>query len=217
MKIIKIMSRASCIAFVMILFSCTILNAAGFWDQAADWYSKGSTNTYLDSSIMSELATMVEVVGTGVIAIATVVLGIKYILGSVTEKADVKEQMVTLLVACIFFFGWSSLRGIIIKGVGFDANGTVTSINGSSQLFIFEGSNSLEKAFAKIFSIVIIIGKVITLLATIYMGVKYIFSGAEGKAKLKSKGIMYIVGVILIFATLNILSFVSNSINQALK
>ena len=48
------------------------------------------------------------------------------------------------------------------------------------------------------------------------MGVKYIFSGAEGKAKLKEKGIMYIVGIILIFTTLNILTFISESINNAL-
>lgn len=203
---------------IMIL-AVTPVEAAtdNFWTQASGWYAQGSTNTYLDTTVISDLASMVEVVGTAVIAIATVVLGIRYMLGSVTEKADVKENMITLLVACIFFFGWSNLRTILIKGVTFDSSGAVTSINGSSTFFALEGGATLEQAFASIFAVVILIAKVIAVVCTIYMGVKYIFSGAEGKAKLKSKGVMYIVGIILIFTTLNILSFISTSINTALK
>lgn len=194
------------------------VNAADFWNQATNWYSNGSTDVYLNTSIISDIANMVEVVGTAAIAIATVVLGIKYVLGSVTEKADVKDSMVTLLFACLFFFGWSNLRGILIKNVGYDSNGAVTGISGATQLFIFAGQGgvTLENAFATIFSIVIIIAKLIAVLATVYMGVKYIFSGSEGKAKLKDKGVMYIIGILLIFTTLNILSFISDAINNAL-
>lgn len=190
--------------------------ADDFWTQASNWYSGGSTSTYLDSNVISSIANMVEVVGTGVIAIATVVLGIKYMLGSVTEKADVKENMITLLVACIFFFGWSNLRQILINGVTYDSNGAVSGISGQSTLFIFQGGTTLQTAFANIFSLVLIIAKIIAVVCTVYMGVKYIFSGADGKAKLKQKGIMYIIGIILIFTTLNILTFVSNTINNAL-
>lgn len=218
MKLNKILRKSILITtMLMMCVSIFSVEAAGFWEQASNWYQGGSTTTYLDTSIVTELANMVEVVGTAVIAIATVVLGIKYILGSVTEKADVKDSMATLLVACIFFFGWSSLRGILIKGVTYDQNGAVTGISGASQLFIFSGTSTLQGAFAKIFSVVIIIAKIIAVVATVYMGVKYIFSGAEGKAKLKDKGVMYIIGILLIFTTLNILSFVSNAINQALK
>ena len=192
------------------------INAIDFWDQATNWYKPGATNTYLDASVITDIGKLVEIIGTAVIAIATVVLGVKYVLGSVTDKAEVKDSMVTLLFACIFFFGWSSLRGVLIKNVGYDSNGAVNGITGATQLFIFAGEDGLENAFATIFSLVIIIAKIIAVLATIYMGVKYIFAGSEGKAKVKEKGVMYIIGILLIFTTLNILSFISDAINNAL-
>lgn len=202
--------------FVLVNF---VLAADNFWDQASDWYSAGGTETYLDSNVLSEIANIVEIIGTAVIAIATVVLGIKYVLGSVTDKASVKENMITLLVACIFFFGWSNIRDLLINNIQYDSstgNIAVSKITGSTQLFIFSGTNSLESAFASIFSIIILIAKLVAVIATVYMGVKYIFSGAEQRAKLKEKGIMYIVGIILIFTTINVLSFISSSINNAL-
>lgn len=221
MKKNKIFRKIIQMTFILFVIASAIstTQAADFWNQASKWYSGGSTNTYLDSSVIGEISDMIELIGTGVIAIATVVLGIKYVLGSVTEKADVKESMITLLVACVFFFGWSNLRDILITNVNVDSNtGAVTGISGKTQLFIFNSqSQSLEAALAQVFSIVILIGKVIAVIATVYMGVKYIFSGAEGKAKLKEKGVMYIIGILLIFTTLNVLSFVSQSINQALK
>lgn len=215
-KVVKVLSV---IVVIVFLFFCTLnVYADTFWEQAQNWYTSGSTNIYLNASVITDIGKMVEVIGTAVIAIATVILGVKYVLGSVTEKADVKESMITLLFACLFFFGWSNLRGIFIKNIGYDSNGAVTGINGLTQLFIFAGNNggTLENVFASIFSVVIIIAKIIAVLVTIYMGVKYIFAGSEGKAKLKEKGIMYIIGIVLIFTTLNVLSFISDAINNSL-
>ena len=166
-----------------------------FWDKASQWYSEGETTTYFNSSVLSQIASVVEVIGTGVIAIATVVLGIKYIFGSVSDKVSVKENLVTLLIACIFFFGWSNIRGLLIKNINYDqstGNIAVSGISGDTQLFIFNGS-SLESTFASIFSIIILIAKFIAVIVTVYMGVKYIFSGPEVKAKLKERSAMYII------------------------
>lgn len=220
MKKRRVITKIMIIALFILFLSLknNSINAIDFWDQATNWYKPGATNTYLDASVITDIGKLVEIIGTAVIAIATVVLGVKYVLGSVTDKAEVKDSMVTLLFACIFFFGWSSLRGVLIKNVGYDSNGAVTGITGATQLFIFAGENGngLENAFATIFSVVIIIAKIIAVLATIYMGVKYIFAGSEGKAKVKEKGVMYIIGILLIFTTLNILSFISDAINNAL-
>ena len=81
-----------------------IVYAAGdtgssFWTQASEWYSQGSTNTYLDESVLSSIANLIEVAGTAIIAIATVVVGIKYVLGSVTEKS-----YYTSCCMCIFLW-----------------------------------------------------------------------------------------------------------------
>lgn len=189
-----------------------------FWEVASDWFStdQGAGDiVLLPSGIMSQLTTIVEVVGTGVIAIATVVLGIRYMLGSVSEKSQAKEGLLTLLVACVFFFGWTNLRNVLFDGIVFDESGTVTSIGGTSTILFFKGATTLENALSVIFGIVLFIAKAIALVVSIYMGVKYIFSGAEEKAKFKERSINYIIGIIFIFLTLEILTFISKSINQA--
>lgn len=188
-----------------------------FWNEASNWYKPGSTDIYFNASVISDIAGIVEKIGTGVIAIATVVLGIKYLIGSVSDRASVKENMITLLIACIFFFGWTNIRGLIIRNITYDPNTeniAVSGISGDTQLFIFNGS-SLESAFASVFSIIVLVAKFIAVIVTVYMGVKYIFSGPEVKAKLKEKSIMYIIGIIMIFTTLNILSFISTAINNS--
>ncbi len=212
------------IYFIMVLSVCLIfsygtVSAAGnssnsFWSQASDWYSGGSTNTFLDESVLSDIANLVEVAGTAVIAIATVVIGVKYILGSVTEKASAKENLITLLVACVFFFGWSNIRGLLIKNVDFTNSGTVSSIDGNSTLFVLENTGtSIDSAFKSVFGIVLTVAQIIAILCTAYMGVKYILSGGEGKAKLKEKSITYVIGIIMIFTALNFIRFISSAIN----
>ena len=128
------------VPFFQVTFADTNYN---FWEKAFGWWSSQKEATgYVDGNMLQQIADIVEVVGTGVIAIATVVLGIRYVLGTVL-------------------------------------------------------------------SIVTTIGKAVALVATVYIGIKFVMSGAEGKSELKQKGIMYIIGVILIFATLNVLTFVS--------
>lgn len=185
-----------------------------FWDKASEWYKDGESKVSLGEGPMGQLATLVEVAGTGVIAIATVVLGIKYMLGSVTDKASCKENLITLLVACIFFFGWSGLRTILITGATFTESGTVENFGGNVQAFFFKGADTMEQALATIFTIVSFAATAIALGVTLYMGVKLIFGGAEEKAKIKQRGIMYVIGIILILLTSKILQFVSNAINE---
>ena len=179
-----------------------------FWEAASKWFSTDQKDAgeivLLPEGIMKQLTTIVEVVGTGVIAIATV-----------SEKTQAKEGMLTLLVACVFFFGWSNLRKVLFDGISFDDNGTVTEIGGASTVLFFQGATTLENALSVIFAIVLFIAKIVAVGVSVYMGVKYIFSGAEQKAKFKEKSVNYIIGIILIFLTLQILTFISESINNA--
>ena len=212
----------SILTFFVIVLSCNVFAADyDFWKVAGEWYEKGSTNTHLSSDVLSQITDIIEIGGTGIIAIVAVALGIKYMLGSVSGKAEVKEQLLTFLVACIFFFGWSNLRDILITTTGsqpvFDAQGAVTGeFSGGTQLFIFQGGGSIEGALSQIFAIVLFIAKIIAVIATMWIGVSYILSGAEGKAQLKQRGTMYIIGIILIFSTLNLLTFISNVISKTL-
>ena len=173
-----------------------------FLSGAYNWYKSGG-NSYAAAgwtNLLSDIARIINVAGTGIIAIVAVVLGIKYMIG-----------------ACMFFFGWSSISGILISGTTHDnTTGAETfGSNGAPEFFLFKNLNGVDgtsSLLANIFALVSFIGKIIAFVAVMIVGVKYIFSGANGKAQLKQKGPMFILGILLIFCTLNVLSFIADII-----
>lgn len=221
-KVLKIIIAMFAVA-VFALNTTAIMaagNSGSFVGSAAEWWNGQDGNVSgLDGGVIGELATIVEVIGTGVIAIATVVLGIKYMLGSAQDKTDVKENLITLLVACIFFFGWTNIRNILITGASFGSAGEVV-IHGTSGFLLIDnsvtqGEDAVINAMSTIFSVVLFIGKVVILGVTVYMGVKLIYGGAEQKAKMKERGIMYVMGIIMILLTTQLLTFLNNAITHS--
>lgn len=190
------------ILFVMMLFSCIETVQADFWTDASTWYGAGPTETAPGemNEIFTVLSDMINIVGTSVIIVVTIVLGIKYIFGSVDAKGDVKESLITLLVACLFFFGWQALRSLLIPG----------------NKFIFTQKASYQEVIGSIFTTVVYALQFLVVAAVIYVGVRYVFSGASGRADLKAKSGQFIIGIILAFATTNFLAFVSKIINNTL-
>lgn len=218
--------------FVGIILMFNIANQvqADFMTEAGNWFVSGNPNSstpteptfslsevsMFKSGAFSQIVTVVNAIGTSVIAVVAVILGIKYLIGTARGKSEVKDQLIGLLVACLLFFGWSNISSLFIKNATFDpSTGTYTDISAVTQLFIFEGTTSIQVMASKVFAIAVFIGKIIAIIVTMYLGVKYIFSGANGKAELKEKGPMFIIGILLVFCTLNVLSFISDIILNA--
>ena len=199
---------------ILVLFIGTIGNEVfaasgiGFWDQASNWYSGQKNNSVgISTNMLDGISDLLEIVGTAVIAIATVVIGAKYMLGTVQGKVEAKENLITLLVACFFFFGWTNIRDLLISGNASGENG----INGSTQLIFLQGGN-IQTTFAQVFSFVVLVAKFLCVFAIIYMGVKYIFAGANAKAQLKEKSPAMIIGIILIFCAVNVVGFIADMV-----
>lgn len=185
-------------------YSVNFNYASDFWNQATSWYSGGQVNTTLPgsaSNIIDTLANYINIIGTAVFIIVTTVLGIKYIFGSVEDKADIKESLVTLIVAAVFFFGWAHIRNLII--------GT------NSNTFIFtQNATTLPQIVSKIFGIFVYVANFLAIGGIIYVGVKYLLSGASGRADLKGKSVQFVLGIIMAFATINFLNYLSKIINS---
>lgn len=184
-----------------------------FWNQANEWYDKGKNEYSEDGKtidnlaeknsnvreIINELSKMVNIIGTTVIVCVTTFLGIKYIFGSVESKTEVKESLLTLVVACVFFFGWNGIWGTIFQ------NGTL----------VFNNANDgYESVIGSIFKTVSLIANILAILGVIYIGIRYIFAGAEGKAELKGKSTHFLIGVILAFCSVGILNYISAVVNE---
>lgn len=175
-----------------------------FWKSAGDWFNdvqeEGEGNVSEKSiEIVNQFMDIVNYVGTTLIIIATMFLGVKYMFGSVEGKSEVKESLMTLLVACVFFFGWQYIRDIILIGTG------------GTQLFLVSNDDaSYKNLFGSLLGVVIMIVKVAAIVGVIYVGVRYIFSGATGKAELKGKSVYFIIGIILTFSSVTVLTVFAN-------
>ena len=213
----KLLSRKNiifvCVLMMFInLFFCSYIDAASntdvdsMWKSATQWFKNvdSNNNSQEATDIINGFVGIVNVIGTTVIVIATIFLGIKYIFGSVDSKADVKESMITLLIACVFFFGWTNISKILFPGNKFILVDTVHD-------------ESYKDLVGRVFNIVIYVFNIMALLGVIYVGVRYLFSGASGRADLKAKTPFFIIGIILSFATVSFLTFLSDSINQIIS
>ena len=56
---------------------------------------------------------LIQVAGTGISLVVVTMLGIKYLLASPSEKADVKKQIAPILIGCVLLFGAVNLVAII--------------------------------------------------------------------------------------------------------
>lgn len=179
-------------------------SADKMWKSASTWFKNvdKDANTKQAADIVSEFSSIVNVVGTTIIVIATAFLGVKYVVGSVESKADVKESLITLLVACVFFFGWSNLSGILIPG--------------GELVWSSTEDTSYKQLIGRAFKTVTFAINIAAVVAIVFVGVKYIFAGASGKAELKGRSAFFIIGIILSFCAVSVLTLLSNVINDFL-
>lgn len=61
--------------------------------------------------------TIIRVAGTGIALLMVIMLGIKYMITSVEEKAEIKKQAVPIVVGSALIFATSNILGIIAKMV----------------------------------------------------------------------------------------------------
>lgn len=78
-------------------------------------YSPSSTNTDTLMNIGGKILGLIQVAGTGIAVIMLLVIGVKYILASVQEKAQLKETLVPYVIGAILLFGGSNLLSIVYK------------------------------------------------------------------------------------------------------
>lgn len=61
---------------------------------------------------------LIQLAGSGISIIVITLLGVKYILASPSDKADVKKSITPIIMGCIFLFGGVNIVGIIAKFSG---------------------------------------------------------------------------------------------------
>lgn len=62
---------------------------------------------------LNNIIGLIQIAGTGISVVMVTMLGIKYILASPSEKADVKKQVAPMLIGCVLLFGAVNLVAIV--------------------------------------------------------------------------------------------------------
>lgn len=63
----------------------------------------------------NKIATILRAVGTVLLVVVLMVLGIKYMLGSAEEKAEYKKTMIPYLVGAVLVFGATQIAGAVLN------------------------------------------------------------------------------------------------------
>ena len=188
------------IVFTMII-SFTSVYATDWWTAAYNFASDyagaetqvggvkvGTLFTSFDSII-----NIIQVVGNIIFVVVTVILGVKYIWGGVESKASVKDSLMTLIVAAMVFYGWNSIKALIEPSsfLSSDVNNTAT----------------------KIASTILYIANFLAIGGIVYIGIRYMMAGAEGKSQLKAKGVPIVLGIVMVYATITFLNLIVGSLS----
>lgn len=145
------------------------------------------------NTALNDIKSMIFDVGNLIFLLVTAYLGVKYIWGGVDSKFTVKNSLMTLVVAAIVFYGWDS----------------VTKILDIPELLTGSAAASGETAMAnKIYNTIMYIINFAAVGGIIYIGIRYMMAGADGKAELKLKGIPVVMGIMMVYGTLNFINFI---------
>jgi len=154
---------------------------------------EGLTN--YEDFINEKIIPIIKAVGNLIFAIVTVVLGVKYIWSGVQGKSDVKQVLPNFMAAVIFFYLATELIAL------FDPNEDSTIGD------FFQVSN-YETLAANIMGTVNFVVKYLAFGGVIFIGVKYMFESADGKAQIKDKLVPVVLGIVLVFCASSVVDFI---------
>ncbi|MBQ8044361.1 MAG: hypothetical protein IJ272_09510 [Clostridia bacterium] len=178
---------------LIILFTTTgSVYATDWWEQAHGFWNGAESDIAKDAmTTLEPLVNLVKIVGNMVFVAVTVVLGVKYIWGGVDAKAGVKDSLMTLIVAALVFYGWNTISALFM--------------NGNNLNFV---SSNAETTARTVYNTILYVLNFLAVGGVVYIGVRYMMAGAEGRAQLKAKSVPVVLGLIMVYATITFLNLI---------
>ena len=112
-KAIKIANIILVISLLMLCFSNTVFAAGDLVEDLKPDYD--DPNAGQVTSLGQTIINWISIAGIVIAVVVLVILGIKYMIGSASEKAEYKKTMIPYLVGAILVFGASSIAQVIIN------------------------------------------------------------------------------------------------------
>ena len=101
------------LVMAMVMTMGNIVNASSS-DQVDDLFQGGSVEVGGINSVGANIVSIITTIGIIVAVIVLLILGIKYMMGSASEKAEYKKTMIPYLVGAVLIFGASAIAKAVI-------------------------------------------------------------------------------------------------------
>lgn len=114
-KTVKLISILLFVAMISISLT-TVVSASGIDAANLANQLKGNTSAAQEDvvNIGNQIIGIITTVGVVVAVVILLVLGIKYMMGSSSEKAEYKKTMIPYLVGAILIFGASAITKVVV-------------------------------------------------------------------------------------------------------
>jgi hypothetical protein len=151
-----------------------------------------TTGATVSKYFKDNIIPIIETLGLLIFYVVAAILGIRYIWSGVEGKSKVKETLPTFVVGACFFF----LADNIYKFT----SGTLKDVLSGNSFSVMQGS---------IWGNVSFLVNIFAIAGIVALGLKYMLNSADTRAEIKKDLVPVFIGLILVFATTNILSFIS--------
>ena len=108
------------IIFIILLFvtiAFTYINVALAGSEVLDYVKpedlRADTSSGKANNILGMVVRGIQYTGSGIALVVIMIYGVKYMLASPQEKADVKKQIIPIIIGCILLFGTVNLVSIV--------------------------------------------------------------------------------------------------------
>ncbi len=111
-KLTKILTVILLVAMVLTTFTTVV--KASYSDQVDGLFDVDAEGTENIMNVGGNIVSIVTTIGIIVAVVVLLVLGIKYMMGSASEKAEYKKTMIPYLVGALLIFGASAIAKAVI-------------------------------------------------------------------------------------------------------
>ena len=109
-KTVKVVSILLAVLMMVAFLSTTVMAADGIIDGMKPDYTDDVGITTMGQNLVNILST----IGVVISVIVLLILGIKYMMGSASEKAEYKKTMIPYLVGAVLIFGASAIAKVVV-------------------------------------------------------------------------------------------------------
>lgn len=114
-KLTKILSMVLMVVLMLTLTTGVVRAGNDYESTVSGLFDSGSADTSNLESVGANIVDIVTTIGIIVAVVVLLVLGIKYMMGSASEKAEYKKTMIPYLIGAVLIFGASAIAKAVIQ------------------------------------------------------------------------------------------------------